>query len=226
MNSISDLDSYPFSEVHLRVVEDDVREISEEGRTDVEFFIRQAFQSDPQLGCELLYRSYFQPLCSHAVRFLYSKSIAEDLVSDIFYQFYLKETYREITTSYRGYLYKTVRHRAYNYLQRESKRMTGLDIAENFSDEVSGQPDSITQYEELYQDIEKVISNLPNQQRKIYLLYRFEGKKYAEIAEQLQLSLRTIEVQIRKANHTIRDILKMKGIIMVNGLIHLGLSIL
>ncbi len=226
MNSISDLDSYPFSEVHLRVVEDDVREISEEGRTDVEFFIRQAFQNDPQLGCELLYRSYFQPLCSHAVRFLYSKSIAEDLVSDIFYQFYLKETYREITTSYRGYLYKTVRHRAYNYLQRESKRMTGLDIAENFSDEVSGQPDSITQYEELYQDIEKVISNLPNQQRKIYLLYRFEGKKYAEIAEQLQLSLRTIEVQIRKANHTIRDILKMKGIIMVNGLIHLGLSIL
>lgn len=225
MNTIIDHNSYPLSEVHLRIADDEAHESSGEGRTDVEFFIRQAFQDNPQLGCELLYRSYYQPLCSHAVRFLYSKTIAEDLVSDIFYQFYLKETYREVTTSFRAYLYKTVRHRAYNYLQRESKRMTGLDSVADFSGETSMQPDSVTQYEELYQDIEKAISNLPTQQRRIYLLYRFEGKKYAEIADQLQLSLRTIEVQIRKANNTVRDVLKLKGILFMQGFIHLSLAI-
>lgn len=212
-----DYNSIPTVEVPVRILKEEVNELEEvESPADVEFFIRQAFQSNPQLGCELLYRSYYQPLCSHAVRFLYSKTIAEDLVSDIFYQFYSKETYREVTTSFRAYLYKTVRHRAYNYLQRESKRMTGLEILENSSDDHISQPDLVTQYEELYQEIEKTISNLPSQQRKIYLMYRFEGKKYAEIADILQLSLRTIEVQIRKANHTLRDMLRAKGITILS----------
>ena len=94
--------------------------------------------------------------------------------------------------------------------------MTGLEILENSSDDVISQPDLVTQYEELYQEIEKTISNLPSQQRKIYLMYRFEGKKYAEIADILQLSLRTIEVQIRKANHTLRDMLRAKGITILS----------
>jgi hypothetical protein len=55
---------------------------------DVEVFIKQAFKTDPRHGCELLFQHYYQPLCNHAVRLLYSKAIAEDIVSEIFYQFY------------------------------------------------------------------------------------------------------------------------------------------
>ncbi|WP_232064768.1 RNA polymerase sigma-70 factor [Rhodocytophaga rosea] len=184
--------------------------IESEKTADVEFFIRKTFQTDVRLGCELLYRHYYQPLCSHAIRFLYSKAVAEDLVSEIFYQFYQKGIYREITTSYRAYLYKTVRHRAYNYLRKETNCLLNDDSLKSFSDDTHQQPDAILQYEELYQDVEKAINSLPGQCRKIYLMHRFEGKKYAQIATELHLSPKTVEVQIRKASHALKDLLQRK----------------
>src|SRR5882672_5466258 len=74
-----------------------------------EIFIRKVFEEDPQKGCELLFRWYYQPLCSHAVRFVYSKQIAEDIISDIFYTLLEKQVYRHITTSYRAYLFAAAR---------------------------------------------------------------------------------------------------------------------
>ncbi len=181
-----------------------------EKATDIEFFIRKTFQTNARLGCELLYRHYYQPLCSHAIRYLYSKANAEDLVSEIFYQFYQKGIYREITTSYRAYLYKAVRHRAYNYLRKETNCMLNAEALAGVCDDITQQPDSITQYEELYQDVENAINSLPPQCRKIYLMHRFEGKKYIEIAQDLHLSPKTVEVQIRKASHSLKDLLQKK----------------
>lgn len=199
-------DTTALQQINRKPVEHD----KEPATIDAEFFIRKAFETDPRLGCELLFRHYYQPLCSHAVKLLYSKAIAEDIVADIFYQFYLKGTFQQITTSYRAYLYKTVRHRAYNYLRWETQRTTNLDSLAGYSDDRTLQPDSITQYEELYQDVEKTINALPPQCRKIYLMHRFESKKYTEIAEEMNLAPKTVEVQIRKASHFLRDVLKKK----------------
>jgi RNA polymerase sigma-70 factor (ECF subfamily) len=185
---------------------------------DAEYFIRKTFEVDPRQGCELLFRYYYQPLCSHAVRFLHSKTIAEDLVSEIFYQFYLKSTFKDITTSYRAYLYKAVRSRAYNYLRWESRQLTDLSTVQSMAETTSGQPDSVTQYEELYHDVENAINSLPPQCRKIYLMHRFENKKYHEIARELQLAPKTIEVQIRKASQTLRNLLKNKWTLLIAAL--------
>ena len=183
--------------------------------TDVDTFISRTFKADPRQGCEMLFRHYYQPLCSHAVRFLYSKAIAEDLVSEIIYQFYHKQTYLQITSSYRAYLYKAVRNSSYNYLRWEAKREVGLDACANIPDFVCQQPDAIVQYEELYQDVEAAINSLPSQRRRIYLMHRFEDKKYAEIATEMQLSSRTVEVQIRKASHFLRSILTKYELILI-----------
>jgi RNA polymerase sigma-70 factor (ECF subfamily) len=188
---------------------------TEEMTADSECFIRKAFEIDPRQGCDLLFRYYYQPLCSHAVRFLYSKTIAEDIVSEVFYQFYLKGTYKEINTSYRAYLYKAVRSRAYNYLRWDKKQLTDLTAAQYIPETRTEQPDSVTQYEELYHDVENAINSLPPQCRKIYLMHRFEGKKYHEIALELQLAPKTIEVQIRKASQTLREILKNKWALLL-----------
>ncbi|PIQ22247.1 MAG: RNA polymerase sigma-70 factor [Cytophagales bacterium CG18_big_fil_WC_8_21_14_2_50_42_9] len=184
---------------------------------DVEVFIKQTFQADPRQGCELLFRHYYQPLCSHAVRLLYSKALAEDLVSEIFLQFYQKGTYQQITSSYRAYLYKAVRNSAYNYLRWEANRSADLDSCADFSDLVCQQPDAIVQYEELYQQVEAAINALPTQRRKVYLMHRFEDKKYNEIATELQLSPRTVEVQIRKASHFLKEVLRSKWIFLFIG---------
>ncbi|GAB3641610.1 RNA polymerase sigma-70 factor [Spirosoma arcticum] len=177
---------------------------------DNELFIRRAFEQDARLGCELLFRRYYDALCSHAGRFVSSRAIAEDLVAEIFCQFYAEKVFQLITTSYRAYLYKTVRHRAYNYLRQTIRRDTGLEEAQYQGVSDAQQPDAITQYEELYQDVEQAIQTLPIQRRRIYLMHHFDGKKYAQIADELGLSPRTVEVQIRRASHHLRDLLKDK----------------
>jgi RNA polymerase sigma-70 factor (family 1) len=191
------------------------------GVADSELFIRKAFETDPQAGCALLFRHYYPALCSHAVRLLYSNAIAEDLVSEIFYQFYLKKTYLDVTSSYRAYLYKAVRNRAYNYLQAELHRSVDVAAYEDLPAATGQQPDALLQYEELSQHVEAAINALPPQRRKIFLMHRFDNKKYAEIAAELQLSARTVEVQIRKASQFMREMVAKKWVLLLLGSLEL-----
>ena len=55
---------------------------------DSAVFLKTAFDQSPSKGLELLFRRFYSPLCSHAVRFVYSKQVAEDLVSEVFFQFF------------------------------------------------------------------------------------------------------------------------------------------
>lgn len=181
--------------------------------SDDELFIRKTLLDDLQQGIELLYKRYYQPLCTHTVRLVGSRQVAEDLVSEIFYQFYSEGIFSQITTSYRAYLFRTARNRAYNYLRWELSRKSPLEDASAFPVQEYRQPDAITQYEELCQDVERAINTLPLDRRKIYLLYQFEGKKLRDIADDLQISVRTVETQVYRASQAIRKLLKDKWLL-------------
>ncbi len=73
-----------------------------------EYLIREMFSQNPQKGCELLFRRYYTNLCNHAIRFVHSDEVAEDIVSEVFASFWQSRTFEIITTSYRAYLYKAV----------------------------------------------------------------------------------------------------------------------
>lgn len=182
---------------------------------DDELFIRKALEDNLRLGVELLYKRYFQPMCTHAVKFVGSREIAEDLVSEIFFQFYSNKTFLEITTSYRLYLFRTVRNRAYNYLRWDLSRKADLTEAFQKPNPDEQQPDQISQFEELYHDLEEAVNKLPIERRRIYLMQKFEGKKYREIADELHLSVKTVDVQLNRANQYIRNLLKDKWLLSI-----------
>src|SRR5258706_11319093 len=96
---------------------------------EAEALIRKTFEADPQSGIEMLYRHYYQVLCSHAVRYVGSKAVAEDLVSDILFEFHSKHLFHSISTSYRAYLFTSVRNRAYDYVRKEMRH--GSTVLEN-----------------------------------------------------------------------------------------------
>ncbi|MVM38820.1 RNA polymerase sigma-70 factor [Spirosoma sp. HMF3257] len=175
---------------------------------DTELFLRRTFEENPQRGCELLFRRYHQALCSHAVRFVYSKETAEDLVSDVFCKFWKTKAYERVTSSYRYYLFQSVRNEAYNYLRLEFQELDDIETAETKEGVFSQRPDQIVQFEEVLHRVEEMVESLPPQCRKVFLLSRFEGKKYQDIATELGLSIKTIEAHIGKALSTVRKGLK------------------
>jgi RNA polymerase sigma-70 factor (family 1) len=176
---------------------------------DAEILLRATFEQDPRKGLELLFRKYYAPLCSHAVRFVYSRQIAEDLVSEVFFQFYKTEAYRHITTSYTSYLFRSVRNEAFTYLRREFGRTSSLDSGyENQPDHQQPGPDAEVQYNHLFLKVSETIALLPSQCQRVFLMSRFDNKKYHEIADELRISSKTVEVHISKALRHLRDALK------------------
>lgn len=186
-----------------------------EGAWDSEFFIRATLMENHQLGTELLFNRYYAVLCKHAMRFVGSRQVAEDLVGDLFYRFYSERIFERVTTSYRAYLFRAVRNHGYNHLKWEAARNIPMTEDFDFSAAEGQQPDHITQYEELYQDLDKVIGDLPVQRRNIYMQFHFEGKSQKEIAAGLGISTRTVEVQIYRAQQTIRALLRNKWFISI-----------
>ncbi|GAB3691006.1 hypothetical protein GCM10027592_08720 [Spirosoma flavus] len=175
---------------------------------NTELFIQRAFAESPQKGCELLFRRYHQALCSHAIRFVYSKEIAEDLVSDVFCKFWKTKAYENVTSSYRFYLFRSVRNEAYNYLRLEFQELEDITTAESRETTWSQRPDQVLQFEEVFHRVEDLVESLPPQCRKVFMLSRFEGLKYQDIATELGISIKTVEVHISKALSVVRKGLK------------------
>ncbi|QKZ14868.1 sigma-70 family RNA polymerase sigma factor [Spirosoma sp. KUDC1026] len=180
---------------------------------DSELFIRKAFETDAQLGCELLFRQYFAPLCSHAIRFVYDRQVAEDIVADIFYTFYTKVLYQQVKGSYRAYLYQAVRNRAYNSLRWELGRQERLPDGLDQADTEAAQPDRLMQQDELYWGLEQAVQQLSPQRQRVFLMSRFEGKSYKEIAQAMNLAPKTVENHLLQAIATIRQILRQQNLI-------------
>lgn len=188
---------------------DDASDATDKRFADDELFIRKAFETTPAKGYELLFKRYYRPLCSHAVRFVSSKEVAEDIVVEIFSAFWEQERYRHINASYRAYLFTSVRHRAFGYLRAEFGKESlsdSLPASEPVS--VAPTPVQIIQYDELYCRIELVIQSLPPQSRKVFLLSRFEGYPNRAIAEELNLSVKTVEGHLTKVLALMRKALR------------------
>nr|WP_293841230.1 RNA polymerase sigma-70 factor [uncultured Arsenicibacter sp.] len=182
---------------------------------DGEFFIRQAFMHNPRQACELLFRQYYGPLCSHAVRFVQNREVAEDLVSDVFYAFWVKEIYLNVTTSFRAYLFYAVRNRAYNYIRWELNRQEPMPDDLDRPEAEAAQPDRLMQQDELQVALDEAMRQLTPQQQRIFLMSRFEGKKYKEIAAELNLAPKTVENHLLRAIATLRTILTQKNVLFL-----------
>ena len=179
---------------------------------DEELLIRKTFETDPKQGCEILFRKYYQLLCSHAVRLVYSEAIAEDLVAELFCKLWTDQIYLNINTSYRAYLFKAIRFSAYNYIRWELGKTTKVDDMDSFRDlSNSFKPEEALLYEELADEIEQIIKHLPPQCQRVFMLSRFENKKYKEIADELGISVKSVEAHISKALDTLRKSLKKSG---------------
>lgn len=175
--------------------------------TDPELFIRGAFERSAEEGFTLLFRRYHAVLCNHAFRYVWSKDVARDLVSDVFFHFWRNQEFTTITISYRAYLFRAVRNASYNYLTRELAHHGSADALDLLNDQTP-QPDQMVHFDELQHKIEATIERLPPQCKKVFLLNRFDGKKYADIAAELNISQKAVEMHISKALHTLRRVLR------------------
>jgi RNA polymerase sigma-70 factor (ECF subfamily) len=148
---------------------------------------------------EKAFKTHYAILCSYAIKFVWEKEQAEEIVQELFFNLWNKREMIDITTSFESYLFRAVRNACFNYLKhlkvRAEHHQQVLDSPK------SGEDPSGNTFEilELQEKIDEAIDLMPPERKKIFLLSRFEGLKYREIANQLNISVKTVEAQMGKA---------------------------
>jgi RNA polymerase sigma-70 factor (ECF subfamily) len=147
------------------------------------------------------YRELFlilhRPLCQFAAGILKSNYDAEEVVSDVFIHIWEKRHTLTSIESPRMYFYMSVKNRSLNLLAKQ-KRQQALDAgywSVNLS-QLFANPEELMMTEELMQKLRKAIQELPARCQLIFKLVKEDGLKYREVAELLQISVKTVEAQM------------------------------
>ena len=177
-------------------------------------YIIESIKKGDKRAFEHLFKCYYTDLCRFAGKIVKSDVIAEDLVMDVFTRIWESESKLNLTTSLSGYLFQSVHNHCINYLTRKHKRFQGLDSETTdkmfslLEDKGSPDPLGSINFTELSSLIDKSVSFLPEECRKVFLMSRSEEMQHKEIASRLGISENTVKVQIYRALKKLRILLK------------------
>jgi RNA polymerase sigma-70 factor, ECF subfamily len=160
-------------------------------------------QSNSNLAIDWIFRRYYPMCLKAALRILKDGYLAEDITQDVFMELWKKRDERQINIALKAYLRRSVTNRCLNYI-RDQKMV--FDEEDKLPEWPASGTSALNNLEvaELEQSLQKAIDELPERCRIVFTLSRFEEMKYQEIADQLNISIKTVENQISKALRLIR----------------------
>jgi RNA polymerase sigma-70 factor (ECF subfamily) len=155
-------------------------------------------------GFELLFRKYFPSLTHFARKYVPDNDTAKEIAHDVFLNLWAKRDNVDSSTSLKSYLFTSVYNRCMNYIRDQRKFNRDSKILDIIEQEVQEVPHDHLETMELESKIIESLNSLPDRCREIFMLSRFEEMSYAEIAERLGISVKTVETQISKALRILR----------------------
>jgi RNA polymerase sigma-70 factor, ECF subfamily len=172
--------------------------------SDKEKIVLKELRNGDAKSLKLLFDTFYASLCNYAFQFLNDYDMAEEVVQNLFVKIWEKRNTLEIETSVKNYLFRSVRNQCINLIQHEKvKQLHAQKIKEAlFAEDAS---ESYYLDDEMASRIESAIETLPEKRREIFRLSREEGLKYREIAEKLEISVKTVETQMGLALKALRD---------------------
>ncbi len=148
---------------------------------------------------EVLFRSHFKGLCLFAFGFVKDGETAKEIVQDAFVNLWEKRLTIDPGKPVKSYLSTTVRNKCLNYLRDHKKFSNDLLELENLSHNLADdQADKLVE-SDLREQISHAIAELPEKCREIFIMSRHQNMKYQQIADKLQISVKTVETQMSKA---------------------------
>lgn len=153
-----------------------------------------------------IFVKYYSPLCEYASRYIRDEE-AEELVQDLMLYIWEDREALVIESSLKSYLFIAVKHRCLNALKLKVYREKAHEILyEKLKDQFED-PDYYL-FNELSDRIEKSISELPDNYRETFELSRFGELSNTQIAQQLNISVKTVEYRISRSLKILRVKLK------------------
>lgn len=152
---------------------------------------------------EILFKRYYKLLCLQANLLIYDEAEAEDVVQELFIEFWDKKIYKQVEQSLKAYLYRAVRNRCLNEIKKNrniQQKLTGYYKFRSGVDEPSR-----TEHSELLQHIDHVLKDFPPQRLKAFTLVYLENKKYQKAADEMGVSINSVKTHLKMALQVLRE---------------------
>jgi RNA polymerase sigma-70 factor, ECF subfamily len=157
---------------------------------------------------EAIFRAYYQSLCLFSLRYLKRSDLAEEIVQDIFVTIWDKREGLQLETSLKSYLYRSVHNNSLKYLQHQKVVDKHARHLIDRKEQYYNEPINNLQVAEVTKLLEDAYAAMSQKTREIFALSRDEGLKYSEIAEKLEISIKTVEAHMGNALKILRENLK------------------
>lgn len=181
-----------------------------EQTTDELTWLRLLKQGDVR-GFDALFRYYSPRLYRFAYTYLRDRAASEEIVQDCFMKVWEKRADLREDVPAKGYLFTIAHNAILNQIRQQRRHQqyeTGMRVASP-SEAVPGSP---VEYAELEQVYLTALDKLPPKRRQVFMMSRQQGLSYAEIARELNLSVKTVETQIAQALKFLDSYMRLHGV--------------
>lgn len=163
-----------------------------------------------------VYLSNFSRMVRFALQYVISEEDAENIVQDIFLELWDKRLEFLNYANLKGYLFSLLKYRCIDFLRRKSieQQITKVLQFEQqqelklMIESLEALDENVLTNTDLDKTIHDAINLLPYRCKQIFIKNKLEGKKQKEIADELDISIHTVESQMSIAYKKIREVLK------------------
>lgn len=165
-------------------------------------------KKDDQSAFSVVFTQYYSDLVRFSFKFTNDLNISEEIVQDVFLRLWENRSSLEIHTSLKSYLLKNVQNRSIDSLRHTG--ITNQYVSMVLNNVIVSQNDTENYvfFSELQANYNNALKKIPVQYADVFRMSRMEGLKYQEIADELGVSVRTVEVRLSKALGMLREELK------------------
>ena len=181
-----------------------------QGEDEIKVIIHKIAYQHDQRAFRQFFDLYYHKLLNFAYFFLESSVAAEEVVSTVFISLWKNRKKLPEINRIEAYLFSSTKNKSYNYL-RDNKRLIQFRDIDSESDFLVPQfenPETEMLSREFREKIIEIIEELPPKCKMIFTLIREDGMKYKEVAELLDISIKTVEVQMGRALSKIKGSIK------------------
>lgn len=160
-----------------------------------------------QRGMDYIFQAYHKKIYFFVIKLGMSNAIAEELVQDVFVKVWNSKQYIKESGNIQSYIYTIAKNVVIDEYKRQVKRKAAEDYQIHLMNP-SNDTERRVEYNELKSTIGKILEKLPEKRRMVFEMSRFEGKKNREIAEEMGISIKTVETHLTLALQTFKSSLK------------------